>query len=385
MRKPRPEKKCLFCNKGFLPKRNDAIYCSTEHKEEHRKQKNREQTLRNKLARRANKFIETAFADYLIRECKRSETVEVLQNHDADSFLELFRLSKKKTLYSGFEDGKPSGFYELSHIQPVKQEQRLGLLHPQNLVLATKTYNRSRSTKAPEAQERGLAALRQDLHPKWKVGTSDTRKTILAKIQAYLGSSVLDPFLLEAKLTRTKKNDLIRKLAKIGVKPSFSLNLEQLQDLYQVHTGKDVSSSYNSQPGYLSWVLQKELERFSIDAGLYALLLDHLLRSSIDRDPLGITKEQEDFIYQQVQNLLHGDAVQDFDLDLIDPEDLSKPRHYVSDLHKLVIEQRLSTMSELDLVKREQKKLEAKELEQQRKHELWKKWQQELELDLEPY
>lgn len=321
-KKEKQVKTCIYCKSQYQAARSNQSYCSTRCKEDARLEKKRIATAKrkaNNLLKRERLFDGSAFALYLVAEVKRGKTVQILSEHTSATFLELYKLSKLRTSYSGFKDGKPQRFYELSHIQPVSQPNFVGLLHPRNLVIATQSFNRSRGTAPPNLQESGKKIPRIDLIPKWSVSAKDTKAKILKKIKTFLGASILKDFYKEARISLTRKNSLQKKLTKLGIAIPEDMSLEQLDEIYKSATGKTVISTYERYHAPLALVLQQEIVRLNINGGQYGNLLEEVLEDSLKfySSIKKFTEAQEQFIYRQVQRLLHGDKVQAFDLEVL--------------------------------------------------------------------
>lgn len=321
-KKEKPVKNCIYCKSQYQAARSNQSYCSTRCKEDARLEKKRIATAKRKaknLQKRERLFDGSAFALYLVAEVKRGKTVQILSQHNSATFLELYRLSKLRTSYSGFKDGKPQRFYELSHIQPVKQPNFVGLLHPGNIVIATQSFNRTRRTKFPDRQESGKKIPTADLVPKWSVSMTETKAQILKKIKAFLGASTLNDFYQEARLSLTRKNVLRKKLTKLGIETTENMSLEQLDEIYESATGKTVISNYERYNAPIAYVLQQEILRLNINVGQYGNLLEEVLADSLRfySGTKRFTDAQEQFIYRQAQCLLHGDKVQAFELEAL--------------------------------------------------------------------
>lgn len=209
---PLRSRTCHHCKASYQPIRKDQKFCSTSCKTESVKSKAKKATQR-KLDRRVSRLRRTGFGLYLVRECIRAKTIQILSHHTADTLHELDQLRSDCFVSNGVSlDGTLNKVYELSHICPVNTKGLVGLLHPHNLVIANKIYNRSRGTSYSGG---GKFITRQSLKPEWHVDDQTPVSKVYDKIERFLGP-VLKEY-LEAhnpKLSYKERivNKLIRRL-----------------------------------------------------------------------------------------------------------------------------------------------------------------------------
>ena len=195
MHLPKPElqrrKQCKGCGMAFNAKRPDAKFCT---------QACRQKSNRNKkVIKRKARLPRTGFIKWLVYECKRAGTVEILQGTDLK---QLQALRKRCNRFSGFRDGKVNPrVYEISHVAPVRHSTIVGCLHPANLVIAPFCINRGRGTHWVNGS--GVYLQRSCLQNKWKVFEADSFEHILKLIMDYLGAEVVDAFLADTDLALT--------------------------------------------------------------------------------------------------------------------------------------------------------------------------------------
>jgi transcriptional regulator with XRE-family HTH domain len=121
-------------------------------------------------------------------------------------------------------DGSVKSVYELSHIHPVKGvKKQIGLLHPLNLVIADKSFNRSRKTNYTT----GGLYLAGPPQSKFKCSEDTPSAKVLALIAEFLGASLAD-FLAKAKLTKSTRHQQITRLVNLKAKEAPSTSEQEL-------------------------------------------------------------------------------------------------------------------------------------------------------------
>lgn len=208
--------RCATCKASFSHQRSSRKYCSDKCRHTARNNKTsaiRKQRRKCRIEAKMTRFSSSKFCRYLVDECCRAGTVEILHNHTKDSLLGLYALFKYRDKYNGTVSGKTiKGTFELSHIHPVSGATTIGLLHPQNLVITTAQYNRCRGKTISGA---GLSIPKANLNPKWSVSGEETRDQIIRIIRAYLGEEfILFTKQIKINLSASEKN--IRKLLRLG-------------------------------------------------------------------------------------------------------------------------------------------------------------------------
>jgi hypothetical protein len=136
---------CPACAGAFSPTRSGHLYCSeTCRKRQHKQDKAKETNVKKarRIAAKFKKLSTTPLGKYLVRELKRAGSVEVLRGHAKTSLGPLVKLRSRCNTVSGYDEGKPRGAYELSHIYAAQGKDGLGQLHPKNLVSAPRAFNR---------------------------------------------------------------------------------------------------------------------------------------------------------------------------------------------------------------------------------------------------
>lgn len=310
--------KCSHCVRLFQPIRVGHLYCSATCRKLKFKAKKRTESRKKGSRRIGEKLVKlsaSSFGKYLVREFKRSGTVEILKDHNAKSLADLAALKRRCTSAAGFENGESLGFYELSHIYPVgrAKSKNIGLLNAKNLTITPKEFNRKHSTKTPSCGYQGQHIQRDELDSKWKALDSSASLEILSLARKYIGDE-FDAWLSKHVVTPTQKQALIKQLSKSG------FDKQRLQDfsLAQLKTmAADEDVAYfnmSKSPDDIKRVLIEELSRLDIEND-FTTAFEYLeleeLRDfcTIEMEFIGTDSEKqelEEFLIEQSLACLHG-------------------------------------------------------------------------------
>ena len=227
---------CHGCGGAFIALRTSHKYCSdTCRKRAFKASKQAVSAKKNsrKISIKLKKLITNSFGQYLVRELRRAGSVEVLRGHNKDTLNELADLRKACNRFSGYGEGLAIGSYELSHIYPVNGKDGLGRLHPINLVITSKEFNRSRGTKEPEDEALRVCDYAL-LENKWVIPEGAKASKILTMARRFVGvqfDTWLSSFVLAAKPTEV----MTKRLRKIGYtkKALEVLTFDGLRDLME--------------------------------------------------------------------------------------------------------------------------------------------------------
>lgn len=225
---------CPVCAGSFSPTRSGHLYCSETCRKRHHKQKKAKETRAKKARRIAAKFKKlstTPFGKYLVRELKRAGSVEVLGGHSKTSLGALVKLRTRCNAVSGYDEGKPRGTYELSHIYAAQGKHGLGRLHPKNLVIAPRTFNR-RLGAAGDDDWLDLYVDYPLLENKWKLNPDMTAEQVLTFARRYM-KEPFDAWLSSFALSASQHQTLIKKLIEQGYKRAdlVGLDLDELKEV----------------------------------------------------------------------------------------------------------------------------------------------------------
>jgi hypothetical protein len=263
-----------------------------------------------------------SFGRYLLKECQRAGTVQILEGHTVESLFDLFELFKRRSKASGYINGKPTGTFELSHIWPVKskKEGKIGLLHPQNLVLAPARPNRSHGSKTPSErfEDIGRYLPTGALLSRHSVSKGDSLAEIEKQVFRLLGAT-WQLFVATLVIQQGQQEQLRKKLAKkLNTKLPSSLSVEQLKAI-----AKDSDTSYFSANWSARCVLSvfaEELQRFGHDQGteygiylswleLYEKEFDFLMGGNLGGLAEAEQEELEQLLINEVFAILHGQSI----------------------------------------------------------------------------
>lgn len=307
------ERKCLHCKAELLTKRQSAKFCSDDCRTKYNnaiKKKNREATAAKRQAARSNKFDQSTFASYLIGECKRAGTVQILEGIGLDGLKLLRDLVAKRTTYNGGD----SRTYAISHIFPAVNPRSgsVGILHPENLVIAPTEFNQKRGNKLPK-EGAGKCIPIRSLKRRFNVSDSTPRNEVLAKIKAVIGASVYNAFLKEyaSKLGLTSRNKVKAKLAKHNVNCSDSASLDELLDIYRNVFDRDFKIGYSREATPIQYVLMEEITRLN-PWSPFKLYVDFYTSDAYWSYHFQLvqqenSKEIQLYIFDQAIKCLHGD------------------------------------------------------------------------------
>lgn len=198
------KKVCHHCKAPFTTSQISAKYCSDECKADVKNLKAKKVT-QAKAERRVSRLRRTGFGQYLVRECIRAKTIQILSLHTAETLHQLDQLRTGCFIANGSSDEKS---YELSHICPANSKGLVGLLHPHNLIIADKTFNRKRGT---DYSGGGLFINRLSLKTEWHVDSNTPVSQVYAKIEKLLGP-ILKEYLEEHSPKLSYKERIINKL-----------------------------------------------------------------------------------------------------------------------------------------------------------------------------
>jgi hypothetical protein len=259
---------CRRCGGQFRSIRIGHIFCSdTCRKLAFKAKKNKASRKRvsTRLEAKIKALSSSVFGRYLHRELVRAGTVQVLSGHTYDSLTELVALRRRCTSYGGYEKGMPLAEYELSHIYPVSGKAKIGLLHPLNLVICPRTFNRKHARSTPVSGTHGLFIERSTLLKKWQVSkaTSISKSMNLARL--FLGDE-FDKWLKGHQISVSQSKTLARKLLSNGLFTQEFLNGMSLQQLQELADASEIPYfSMDKGASDLDWVLATETQRLMPD------------------------------------------------------------------------------------------------------------------------
>ncbi len=229
-------KLCANCGTGFQTVKKSQKYCSDKCQHTAASRRFRAKSTKAKEKRYGDKLektLSTGFYKWMRNECRRAGTVQILEGLTTETLLELYSLTKKRTRYSGYTEGKTAAVYELSHIVPVKGlQERIGLLNPKNLVIAPSRWNRRNVGKKLQSLNPavGLSIPRSDLQAKYSITETTTDKQLLKKVETLLKDEWRG-FVSEVAVTRNQTDTLKAKLKKQEIDFPVWASLDELKVL----------------------------------------------------------------------------------------------------------------------------------------------------------
>ncbi len=307
---------CRYCGQSLVGGRSNRSFCSDAHRVAHHRQelqlKDRRKAVR--LQKKLERLAASKYGRWLGSQLRRSGTVQALQGHSAESLKELAVLCGRCTKLSGYVDGAPQRAFEVSHIVPCgPRHEQLGLVHPKNLVIAPKDYNRRRGSKVPDVQGAGLSIPRSQLLRRWRLTGSESNLQVLTKAKKFLGSSFTQ-WLKGYTLQIGQEEALKRSLLKAEAAPELVIQRMQFEELRELADSLEVDYFHlNSEPAQSLSVLISEAKRLGLASDA---LSTALLR--LDEQEFDLVEEPEwafqgdcleaytDFIEEQVLHALHG-------------------------------------------------------------------------------
>lgn len=260
------KKTCKHCDTHFETRHKSKQYCTGKCQNDAKcaryyKSKKASQVKRYTLKRK--KLLTTGFGRWLLKECLRAETVQILQGHTVESLINLLELFKRRSVASGYEDGKPTGIFELSHIWSVRGNQnKIGLLHPQNLVLALARLNRLHGSKYPteEFGDIGLYLPAAALLNRHSVSKSDSLANVERKVFRLLGPT-WQQFVATTVMQEGQQAQLRKKLERtLGTKIPVDFSIEQLKAMAREADVSYFSANWSAHSAIS--VAAEELKRF---------------------------------------------------------------------------------------------------------------------------
>lgn len=212
-------KNCPTCKGKFKQVRQTQKYCNRSCKQS------------AAYKRKVVEFHQLAFGSWLIGQCRRAGTVQILQGFELIDLYNVWNQCRKANGFNVPEDD-PRPKFEISHIAPASNVGAVGTLHPRNLVIAPAPYNRARCNNWNGESGVWLEPrqLRHDLKVFPAMSTQDVSKLITGFIPegiAHLFSVVKPTLSFRAKM--------VGALLKAGVASEHRLNALPYDDLVTLY------------------------------------------------------------------------------------------------------------------------------------------------------
>ncbi len=234
---------------------------------------------------------------YLIKECRRAETVQILSNHNLESFT--------KTM--DFIKNKPKGDIEICHIAPARGKNSRGLLHYKNLFYGGSYQNRNFGSNYLSG---GLKIKHSHLMKRWAVDESMDNNTILKKVEAFLGD-IIKSYIKISRLQKSKKRPRVEAILKIDpdgdIGHLYCQSRKYLDDLLlALSQNITLGCCSGSQSKYIIYV--DELTRFISYGGKRARAL-RKLRTLMVAGYVALEKIKESQTYNEVFYERYGSLI----------------------------------------------------------------------------
>ena len=249
---------CHTCKHPYQSRRRTSKFCSSTCRvSAHRKR------LSKRARDRYKKYNSSSFGRWLTRQIRKAGTAEILHGSNAKDLYLLKELYDRSRRYSGYRTIDSP--YVISHIFPYKSDSAVGLLHHQNLVITSRSYNSRRQAKSPQGSV--LYLLKTELQDKYLVTSSTTDYQVFKLIQELLGTEFSE-WLKSEKLPPNSHHQLLRKLSKhlVDVDPESSYeHLQSLAKSLKLKQGRAPSRAFAS----LHTVVIDETFRFGLALSPY--------------------------------------------------------------------------------------------------------------------
>lgn len=201
------KKNCPVCETEILRKSKQwakQIYCSTKCRKIAHRKKTAQFTRTEK--KRAN-MLQNDEVLYLVRQCRRAKTVQILYGHTSQSFIETMEIVRLK----------PKLDVNICHISPVKGKNSTGLFHAENLFYGGAHQNKKLGNKQ---LGRGLSIKNKELLAQWAVSEEHSTNEILLKIEEYLGD-IISEYIAKSPIRKSKKAQIARKIIEVEPRRDF--------------------------------------------------------------------------------------------------------------------------------------------------------------------
>lgn len=212
---------------------------------------NRRKSKNTRIEQRKANLIQNDEVIYLIGECRRAGTVQILTGHTLKSFTKTMKFIKKRE----------KGDVERCHIAPVKGTNTTGLLHYKNLFYGGVHQNRKFGKKYHSG---GRSIKNDSLVKKWNVNSRMTNNDILKKVDLFL-VDIIDRYIKENSVLKTRKAPVVERILELCPEESrdylLCQNGKYLDDLFAKLSHRNPRyRSYGIESKYMAYL--NEITRF---------------------------------------------------------------------------------------------------------------------------
>lgn len=257
----------------------------------------RKLTAETRIKQGKSMLVQVPHILYLIKECRRAGTVQILSDHSLESFT--------KTM--DFIKNKPKGDIEICHIAPCRGKSSRGLLHYKNLFYGGSYQNRNFGSNYLSG---GLKIKRSLLVRRWAVDDKMDNNTILKKVEAFLGD-VITNYIGINHLRKSKKRRRVEGILKIAPDRSrdylFCQDIKYLDNLLlELSQNIALGCDSGSESKYIVYV--DELTRFISYGGKRARTLRKLrtlmVAGYVALEKIKMSKTYNEVFYERYGSLI---------------------------------------------------------------------------------
>lgn len=261
---------CLTCYED-IPKLSkqwsNQKYCSTRCR---KVAFSRKKTRHTRIEQRKANLLQNDEALYIIGQCRRAQTVQILTGHTLKSF----------TRTMNFIKNREKGSVERCHIAPVNGASSVGLLHHKNLFYGGIHQNRLFGSNYYSG---GLSIDRNKLKKEWRVNSQMSNNDILIMIEKFLGG-IVESYIEINSVLKSKKMRIIEKILVADPKECkatlVTKSCKSLNNLfYRLSRGNSFLKHHGVESKYLAYL--NEITRFRSYGGKRKPLFSKLRRIMI--------------------------------------------------------------------------------------------------------
>lgn len=227
------DKFCEHCRELIergSPQYHKKRFCKTSCRQmAHRKKKGLSLRQKKILKKRLKNLSVNKEWIYISQQCKRAGSVQIMSNHTVASLKQLIGIIRNKP------KRRMDRSMDICHVYPVKGNERMGLLHPLNLVYGDSDQNKKNGNKS--FGDAGYSIDRVDLKNKWRVTDSMKDKAILLLLEKFLGG-VLTEYVRKYPVKISDRIKLIDKIIKLDKGGKYTRdNLSEMPSigLHSIH------------------------------------------------------------------------------------------------------------------------------------------------------
>lgn len=239
-------------------------YCNTRcRKTAHRKNKSKQ----TRIEQRRSNLIQNEQFLYLINQCRKSKTIQILTGHSLKSFI--------KTM--DFIKNKEKGDVKRCHIAPIKGPGFTGLLHYKNLFYGGTHQNELFGNNYLSG---GKYITNKNLTEEWNVNDEMSNDDILVKVEKFLGD-IIEKYIENNSVCKSKKIRIVEKIMEANPKVDKGFLINQSTEylngeLHYLRRSCSFSKTYGIESKYMAYM--NELTRFISYRGKRKDLLRSLRR-----------------------------------------------------------------------------------------------------------